>query len=268
MILVTGGTGLVGSHLLRSLVGDNKAVRAIYRGGGVGGVVDGVVDGVEWVRADLLEPQSLYEAMQGIDEVYHCAALVSYRSGDAEELLRSNVVGTRNVVNMALEAGVRRLLHVSSTAVLGGSSCSGLIGEGSLVGSGVGLTNYGRSKLLSELEVWRGIEEGLECVIVNPSIVLGRGDWGRGSPRLIQRVWNGLRFYPGGGSGFVDVLDVVDLMRLLMDSCVSNERFILNGANLSYRDFFGMVASELGVSAPSWRAGTFLGELSWRFESV
>lgn len=268
MILVTGGTGLVGSHLLAQLVGDKRAVRAIYRSGSGRGFLGGVCAGVEWVMADLLEPQSLYEAMQGIEEVYHCAALVSYSRSDVEQLYRANVQGTANVVNMALEAGVRKLVHVSSIAALGSRGVSSIVTENNPWDNGVGVTNYGRSKMLAEREVWRGIEEGLEAVIVNPSVVLGRGDWGDGSPRLVQRVSDGLRFYPSGGTGFVDVLDVVRVMQLLMESGVSNERFILNAANLSYQEFFGMVASELGLSAPVWRATPILGELAWRLEAV
>lgn len=268
MILVTGGTGLVGSHLLQQLVGRKKAVRAIYRAGSDRRFLGGAVDSIEWVGADLLEPQSLYEAMQGIEEVYHCAALVSYSPADVELLQQANVQGTANVVNMALEAGVRKLLHVSSIAALGRKGVLPIMTESSSWGNGAGVTHYAKSKMLAEREVWRGIEEGLEAVIVNPSVVLGRGDWRHGSPRLIQRVADGLRFYPSGGTGFVDVLDVVEVMQLLMERPISNERFILNAANLSYQEFFGMVASELGVSAPVWRAAPILGELAWRLEAV
>lgn len=268
MILVTGGTGLVGSNLLQSLVEKGEKVRAIKREKSNLQWTANINDQIEWFDCDLLDVQGLYEAMEGVDYVYHSAAMVSFAPKDAERMRKVNQEGTANVVNMALERGIKKLVHVSSIAALGRGIQGKVVTEKRKWVESNNNTDYAISKYLAEQEVWRGQAEGLQTVIVNPSMILGRGDWTRSSGQLITNVWKGLRFYTAGGNGFVDVKDVVDIMIQLMASDVHGERFIVNGANIKYKDFFDQVAEHLNKPKPSIKASPFLLGILWRLEAI
>lgn len=275
MIMVTGATGLVGSHVLFSLIREGKHVRAIARDGSAGARVnrifgfyttpDEVLPGrIEWVQGDVLDPGFLFEAFEGITQIYHCAAQVSFNPAEHRQMLFTNVQGTANVVNMALERGVQKLCHVSSIAALGGVPGPDGMDEAGLFEPPQKPSAYAKSKFLSEREVWRATEEGLPAVIVNPSVILGPGDWSGGSSRLFDMVYKGLKFYSDGVTGFVDVRDVADVMIRLMNSDVVNERFILNGGNHSYGEVFRLMAGAFAKPAPPIRVNRFMAELSWR----
>ena len=268
MILVTGGTGLVGSHLLRLLVQGGNKIRATRRPDSNMHLVADIADAIEWVDADLQEPQSLYEAMQGIEQLYHCAALISYIPKDANNMRRINRQGTANVVDMALQAGIKKMVYVSSIAALGRNVKLREVNEDTTWHDSHLNSNYAISKMLAEREAWRGIAEGLDTVIVNPSVVLGRGDWQTSSCRLITRIHKGLRFYTRGGTGFVDVLDLVQIMQQLMNSPITNERFVVNAENWLYKDFFDAVAQQLHKKPPHILANKWLSSLAWRLEAV
>lgn len=280
MILVTGGTGLVGSHLLQALARDGKPVRAIKRASSDLEMVRRVFDLyspepqkdfslIEWVEADLVDIFSLEDAMEGVEEVYHCAAIVSFLPGDRNKLLQANTAGTANLVNAALEKKIRKLCHVSSIAALGRpESQSDLIDESLVWKTSRNNSNYAISKYGAEREVWRGTAEGLDAVIVNPGIILGVAGKSQGSSRIFNTVWEGLRFYTSGKNGFVDVRDVVRVMILLMNSDIRNERFILNGDNVEYKKLFELIASAFGKSAPSVRVNPMLSGLAWRVEKL
>lgn len=277
MILVTGGTGFVGSHLLRSLVQNaelNSAtlagpIRAIRRKKSNMGLVADVVDKIEWIDTDVLDPIGLADAMRGVRQLYHSAAMISFVDADRDKMIKINAGGTANVVNAALEAGVEKLVHVSSIAALGRSALNDRVDEKTAWEDSPFNTNYGLSKMLAERELWRGVAEGLSAVAVNPSIVLGRGDWGQSSGRLFSRIWNGLRFCPKGGTGFVDVLDVVKAMIGLMNSpTASGERYVLSAENLSYRDFFDLLAKHLHKKAPQWEASPWLAAIARPFDAL
>jgi dihydroflavonol-4-reductase len=267
-ILVTGGTGFVGSHLLRLLVNKGLSVRATKRPNSNLYWVDDVATQIEWVDCDINDPQGLYDAMANIEQVYHSAALVSFDRSKQKLLHETNVEGTANVVNMALERGVKKLLHVSSIASIGRKLNQPQVDETIQWEDSPINTQYAISKNLAEREVWRGVAEGLSAVIVNPSVIIGEGEWSTGSCRLFTQVWEGLKFYPLGGTGFVDVLDLVQLMVELMDSDIQSERFIVNAHNLSYREFFGLVARSLEKPEPSRPITPLIAEIGWRLEAL
>jgi len=261
MILVTGGTGLLGSHLLLELVKRQEEVVATKRKGSdpdqvrrvfgyYTGEADALFGRIRWVDVDLLDYAALLEVMEGIDRVYHCAATVSFERRHRNRMIRNNVEGTANVVNACLEKGNCRLLHVSSSSSIGHSPGGEPADESMIYAHSKTSTGYSISKFKSEMEVWRGIEHGLNAVIVNPTIILGPGYWHRGSSSMFPRVRKGLPFYAPGATGFVGVGDTVEAMVRLMDSEIQGERFILNSENLGYRELLGMIASAYGKKPP------------------
>jgi nucleoside-diphosphate-sugar epimerase len=263
-ILVTGGTGFLGSYLLRYLVQQNANVRAIKRSSSSMHLVEDIKDKIEWVDGDILDIFSLEAAMQGVDCVYHCAAVVSFDSKDAAKLKQINVEGTANVVNIALSTGVKRLLHVSSIAAIGRSKETPEVTEKVMFVRNPMNTQYAISKFQGEQEAWRGAAEGLDVVIVNPSVIIGSGFWDSGTNGFFHQINNGLKFYPVGATGFVDVRDVARAMILIMNSDISDERFILNAENITYQTFLNWIAEDLQQPKPSIKVNTLLQELAWR----
>lgn len=267
MILVTGGTGLVGSHLLRTLVKQhpNEEIRAIKRTSSKMDLVADIAHLINWFDAGLLAVEDLRKAMKGVTKVYHCAAVVAFDSAQFEWMHRVNMEGTANVVNLALEEGVDKLVHVSSIAAIGRSERNNQVSEATKWEESPYNSQYAISKYRAEMEVWRGIAEGLNVVIVNPSVILGEGHWDEGSSQLISKAAKGISFYPSGGTGFVDVKDVVNVMVELMESNITNERFILNGINTTYRDFLTQASLVFQKKPPRFKVPVFLASLAWRF---
>jgi len=265
MILVTGAAGLVGSHLLKQLVANGKKVRALYRSAVP--TIEGA-EGVEWVRGDILDVLSLEEAMVGVKQVYHCAAMVSFNPKKKALLHQTNIEGTANVVNACLGEGVDKLLFVSSVAALGRIREDKPINETMNWSEETSNSEYGKSKYFSEIEVWRGIGEGLNAVIVNPVIILGAGNWTKGSSGLFKSAYDEFPWYTEGTGGFVDVADVVNAMILLMESNISAERFILSAENLSYREVFTQMAKNFGKKPPHKKVTPLLSAIVWRLEAI
>ncbi|MFB6455940.1 NAD-dependent epimerase/dehydratase family protein [Chitinophaga sp. Hz27] len=267
MILVTGGTGLLGGHLIRSLVEAGKPIRALYRKEPPARLQD-IQHKIEWVKADILDVCALEDVMVGIEQVYHCAGVVSFVPGN-NDLRKVNVEGTANVVNMALDAGVKKLVHVSSVAALGRAKVGeNVINEESEWQNSKNNSKYSVSKFDGEMEVWRGIAEGLPAVIVNPSIILGTGHWDEGSSALFKNVYKEFPYYTGGVNGFVDVRDVVKAMMLLMDSPITEERFVLNAENWSYKQLFTTMAEAMNRKPPVKEATPFMTGVVWRVEKL
>lgn len=279
MILVTGGTGLVGAHLLYELTSSGHRVKALRRPQSntewvrkifsyYSPEADGLFSQIEWVEGDILDYLSLEEALKGITSIFHCAAIVSFHGDDHDIMLNNNVKGTGNLIDAAIHNGVKRFCHVSSIAALGKTQDGSKITEETYWTPSKRKSGYSLSKFFSEMEVWRGIEEGLDAVIVNPSIIMGPGNWEIGSPKLFQSIWKGLNYYTKGISGFVDVRDVVSAMILLMDETrfeqVKNQRFILNAGNLSYQDFFNKIADGLNKPRPRSFASDIKLHIAWR----
>lgn len=273
MILVTGASGFVGSHLLIDLLKSGKKVRAIRRNGKSELTTkifsfyncSKLLNEVEWFEGDILDYFSLIDAMEGVSEVYHCAAVVSFHKTEALNMEKVNIQGTANVVNAALEKKVKKLCYISSIAALGRSETDLPTDEETFWKTSKRNSVYSISKYGAEREVWRGTIEGLDAVIINPAVIIGPGDWTKGSCQLFSLINNGLKYFTLGMNGYVDVRDVSKAMILLMDSDIKNERFILSSENLFYKDFFNEVADGLGVKRPSKKAGKFLCQIVWRY---
>ena len=276
MILITGGTGLLGSHLLLRLLQDGQKVRAIVSEEGKPEkalevwkyyIPDAaaILENAEWFRTDISNKAKLSEAFEGIEKVYHCAALVTFDPRKKAEMINVNITGTRNIVDLSLENNIKKLVHVSSIAAVGNSSHHEEISEKDKwpVKS---RSVYAKTKTDGELEVWRGIYEGLNAIIVNPSVILGPGLWQQSSARFFDVLYKGLKYYTSGATGFVDVEDVVSVMINLMSTEVTGERYILNGANLSYKILFEKIAKALNVKAPHKRASMAITSIAWRLE--
>ncbi len=265
-ILVTGGTGFLGSYLLRYLVRQGKKVRALKRPNSPMDLVQPIVSQVEWVEGDILDIGSLEDAMEGIEQVYHTAAVVSFDPREAEWMKKVNGEGTANVVNVALHKGVDKLLHVSSIAAIGRSKEKDTISENNKWERSKYNSQYAISKYQAEQEAWRGSVEGLKVVIINPSVILGSGFWDRGTGRFFEQIYKGLKFYTTGITGFVDVRDVARVMPMLMDSDIVQERFIISAENIGYQTLFGWLADSLQKPHPSIKVTPFLKETAWRIE--
>lgn len=264
MILVTGASGLLGLHLIKELVKQGKEVRALYKTT----VPSDLNDGVKWIQGDILDVLLLEEVMQGVDYVYHCAAIVSFHQGQKHLLHQINIEGTANIVNACLQSGVKKLLFVSSVAALGKVRDGIMIDEKMNWVEEKTSSEYGKSKYLAEMEVWRGIGEGLPAVVINPVIILGSGDWNKGSSEIFKTVYNEFPWYSEGINGFVDVLDVVRAMQLLMNGTPVNERFIICSENVSYKDIFTEIAANFNKRPPFKKVTPLLADLVWRWESI
>lgn len=268
MILVTGGSGFLGGHLVRELSHRGERVRALYNTRQPGGDI-AVLPGVEWMQADLLDIFDVEAAMKDVDDVYHCAAKVSFDPRRRDEMLHFNPESTANIVNQAVEQGIRKLVYVSSVAALGRSGhMNKETDEEQEWGESGYNSAYGISKYLAENEVWRGVGEGLCAAIVCPSLILGPGDWSSGSPQIMTVVDKEFPFYTGGVNGWVGVADVVNAMMLLMASDIEGERFIVSEGNHAYREIFTMMANALGKKPPRIRATPAMTGIIWRANAV
>ncbi len=266
-ILVTGGTGFVGSYLLRYLVQKGyQHIIAIKRSTSSMALVETVKDKITWVEGDILDVVFLEEIMAGVEQVYHCAALVSFDPKGAAAMRQVNIEGTANIVNMALLHKVQKLVHISSIAALGMSKPGETQDEQTSWKEDKDTSNYAKSKYYSEMEVWRGIAEGLNAAILNPSIILGSGLWDSGTGTLFNLYATGFPFYSEGIGGVVDVRDVARMAIQLMNADIKEERFIVNGENISYQKLFTLIASSAQVKKPRVKLNRLLKGLGWRWE--
>ena len=266
-ILVTGGTGLLGGYLIEMLCAKGLRVRALHRAIPPRlRLADATL--VEWVYGDVLDVISIDDAMDGIKEVYHCAAIVSFHPRRLKEMHRINVDGTANIVNACLRHNIRKLVHVSSVSALGRKRDGQTITEDAKWDEESNGSAYGRTKFMAEMEVQRGIGEGLNAVMVNPSIILGVGDWHKGSSAMFRNAFNEFPWYTDGGTGLVDARDVAEVMIRLMDSDISGTRFIVSAENWPYRKVFTEMANALGKKPPHLHARPWMGALVWRWEAL
>jgi nucleoside-diphosphate-sugar epimerase len=269
MILITGGTGLVGARLIHEYAQRGVKVRALRRGNGIGNLkhYTGWESYVEWVQGDVLEIDSLENALQGVSHVIHCANVVSFDPNDYALMMKVNVEGTANMVNLSLECGhITCFTHVSSVATLGRVADAGELDEHSDWIAGKHNSVYAISKFNAEREVWRAHAEGLPVNMVNPSIILGTGNWKTDSSSLFMKIKNKFPFYTDGISGFVGVGDVATAIIALNESTINGERYILNAANISFQDLFNQIAAALNVKAPSIKVPFVLSQMIWRLE--
>lgn len=263
MILVTGATGFLGAELIHQLTGQGIKLRALKREHSV--IPDLIKDNplIEWAVADINDLSTLDTAFEDIHQVYHCAAMISFDPKDKAKLLKVNIEGTSNVVNLCVE-NQARLLHVSSVAALGNAKKGQLITEKDFWEYDSKAHSYAISKYEGEMEVWRGIAEGLEAVIVNPSVIIGGAAGFQGSGAIFKLVKEGLSFYTKGATGIVDVEDVAKSMIALMNSKITEERFTISAENYNYQRFFGEIARGFGVKAPAKEAKPWMLGIAWR----
>lgn len=269
-VLVTGGTGFLGAYIIKELIEKGYEVRAIRRRTSrlPHFIPSGIVEKVEWVDGDVLDVVSLNDAMNGIKMVIHSAAMVSFHKKDQQEMFAINIDGTANMVNLALENNIDRYVQISSVAAIGRLKEGGEVDEEKKwIESSIN-TQYAISKHKSELEVWRAMGEGLNAVILNPSTILGYGDWNNSSTAIFKNIYNEFPWYTKGINGFVDVEDVARATVLLMESTISQERFIINGDNWPFQKLFNCIADHLGKKHPHRIATPSLGEIAWRIEKI
>ncbi len=269
MILITGGTGFLGAYIITNLVDKGHAVRAIKRSPTLPFFIDkNVLDKVEWVDGDVLDVVSLSEAMAGVDAVIHAAAIVSFNKEHRKEMYSVNVEGTTNVVNMALEAGVKRFLHVSSVAALGRTLEKSLVSEGKKWEENKNNTHYAITKQRAEMQVWRGFAEGLEGVIINPGTILGYGNWHQSSCAIFRNAYKSFPWYTKGINGFVGVEDVAEAAVQLLFSDITEKRFIVNAENRIFQSLLNEIARNFEKPLPHRYANSALSEVAWRVEGL
>lgn len=279
LVLVTGGTGLIGAHLLSDLLRRPVRIRAVKRRSSDLRVVrkilgyyhpdpDTQLGKIEWVDVNLLSESDLQTAFSGVDDVYHCAGMVSFDPKERQQLFDINVGGTANIVRCCLKTGVRKLCHVSSSSSLGKPTGEEPhpIDETTPWNSSDEVSDYALSKYQSEQEVWRGCADGLPAVIINPTIVIGPGDWNRSSSKLFRTIWKGFPFYSAGVNAFVDVRDVSRVAIQLMDSDIAGERFVVAAENLPFKQLFDCIADNLSKKRPAMPVTPWMGAMAWRLD--
>lgn len=274
-ILITGITGLLGSFTARYFLKSGFHVAGLKRANSSLSLIQDIDNQIEWYEGDVLDVLGLEKAIENVNYVIHAAAIVSFAPKDENRMFKTNVEGTINVVNLCLEKKIKKLCFVSSVAALG-RKISGenkinqiiKIDEIATWEENELNSNYAKTKYLAEMEVWRGQSEGLESVIVNPSVILGEADWNKSSTQLLKYVYDEHKFYPEGNLNYVDVLDVAECIYNLMTSEVSNERFILSAGQITYKDFFEKVALKFNKKAPSFLVTKAMTGVIWRLEVI
>ena len=268
MILVTGATGFLGSELAKQLADKGGKIVCTKR---VNSVIPKLllpyVNQISWVEADILDIFALNSALEGITQVYHCAAWVDLNPTDKTRMIKNNVEGTANVVNLCVQHGIR-LLHVSSIAAIGDAKPGELITESNHLEETPHNDTYAISKYESEMEVWRGIAEGLDAVVINPSVIIGVNAGTKGSGKIFSTIYAGLKYYTSGSIGLVDVQDVAKCMIALMNSDITAERYIINAENWLYKDLFANIATKMEAKIPDTEAKPWMLNMAWRLSSV
>lgn len=281
MILLTGATGLLGMQVLYDLTLQGHAVRALYRNPdrikrvaqlfkfNDAATADQLLKKVSWFHADIEDVIALQNAFQGVEKVIHCAAFVSFKNDDFRKLIQINRYGTQYLVDLAVKHKVRWFCHVSSTAAIGKTDNADnlQLNEDAKWPQDAVVSGYAMSKHLAEKEVWRGMEEGLRAAIVNPSVILGPGDWNESSLTIFRTVKRGLKFYSPGSNAVVDVRDVSKRILFLMEQNIVNERFLIVGENLTFRKLMELIADRLGKPRPKYAVKPWLMGLAWRLAS-
>ncbi|WP_353717687.1 NAD-dependent epimerase/dehydratase family protein [Dyadobacter sp. 676] len=274
-ILITGATGLVGSAVARKFLSENHEVFALARQGADRRLLDDKHPNLSWLEGDILDILSLEDAISGVDYVVHTAAVVSFVPRDRKMMYKVNGEGTANVVNVCLKYHTKKLVHVSSIAAIGrpdprkqAAGQAVVLNEEQRWEDSPENSEYAKTKQLAELEVWRGIAEGLDAVIVNPTLILGEGDWEKSSTQIFRYVYREKPFYTEGIANVVDVRDVAEAVYRLANSEITGERFLLNAGSISYHNLFNMIADKMNRKRPTFKVGPALAGIIWRVEAV
>ncbi|KAB1062840.1 NAD-dependent epimerase/dehydratase family protein [Salibacter halophilus] len=278
VIFITGATGLVGSHLAYFLLSRGEKLRALKRESSDTSILENhfkhyggdsqLLKNIEWVDGDLFDVIELEKLVNGCDEVYHAAAYVSFDPAEKNKLYKVNIEGTANLVNIALDVGVRKFGYVSSTAAIGSGRNGDKTDENIKWKEDKHTSYYAISKHYGEREIWRGSQEGLNVAMVNPCIVVGPGNWNTSSAAMFSQVWDGLKFYTTGSNAFVDVRDVAQALIEVMDEELFGNRYLVVGKNMKYRDYFNLIADALDKKRPSVQATKTMSSIAWRLEKV
>jgi nucleoside-diphosphate-sugar epimerase len=272
---LTGGTGLLGTYFLIQALEQGHGVTAIYRNEKSielskkifalqGSQIVEKFSKINWVQANLLNPLELDELILPHHTVVHCAGMVSFLPSDEQEMYKSNFVGTQNLVNVCIEKGVKKFIHISSVSTL--CKEEEIRDETSFQRPAKEAGFYGKSKYLAEMEVWRGMQEGLNACVLSPSIILGAHDWNKGSSKMFGVAHQGLLFYTLGKTGFIDVNDVAKAILIVAETQTKQKRYCLNAENIYYKDFFENLHLAFGKPMPKYKAGKFLTSLYWRLQ--
>ncbi|MEO5909831.1 MAG: NAD-dependent epimerase/dehydratase family protein [Pelobium sp.] len=269
MILVTGATGFLGAELVTQLLQQEAKIRCVKRASSkIPEKLISYRQQIDWFDADVLDLSDLSDAFEGITAVYHCAALISFEPSLKKKMIEVNANGTANVVNLCIQNEVKKLIHVSSIATLGNAKDDELVDEKMFWEGFETHEGYSVSKYRAEMEVWRGMNEGLNAVIINPSVIIGEDAGKEGSGAIFEKIRTGFKYYTQGGTGFVDVKDVAKCMILLMQSDSNNERFIINSENYSYQDLFKTTAKAFQIAEPNKEAKLWMLSLVWRLTAI
>ena len=262
MVLVTGASGFLGGELVKQLVANGEQVRIIIREKSNINHLDAIKDKLEIFQADILDIPSLEIALEGVDEVYHSAAIISYANRNYDAMYKCNVEGTANLVNLSIEKNIKKLVHISSIAAIGGKP-NECITEETKWEKNKWTTQYGITKMLAEREIWRGVAEGLNAVIVNPGIIIGAGRDNKATMRVFNLIAQvKMPFYSIGTNGFIDVKDVAQCSIQLMKQTVSAQRFILIAGNYSFKYYFETIAKNFQVKPPKWKLNKYIGKIA------
>jgi dihydroflavonol-4-reductase len=268
MILVTGATGFLGAEVTKQLAANGDKVVCIKRAASlIPDILKPYGDKIKWFEADMLYVFALEDALQGVTQVYHCAAIVTFDPSQGKTMIKNNVEGTANIANLCNELNIR-LMHVSSVAAIGEAKPGQLITENNHLEDTLKKDAYAISKYESEMEVWRGIAEGLNAVIVNPSMIIGRNAGVKGTGQIFEKVRTGFPYYTTGSIGYVDVEDVAKAMMALMNFDIKAERFIITAENWTYKDLFTQTAQGFGIKPPQKQATPTMLNWAWRLSSV
>ncbi|HSZ24335.1 MAG TPA: SDR family NAD(P)-dependent oxidoreductase [Cytophagaceae bacterium] len=268
MIFITGCNGLVGSFIARKLIHQGEKIVALKRKNSDLSLIKDIESFIEWFEGDIADTEMVNEAMKQCDTVIHAAAIISFAPRNRDKMYQVNVEGTANIVNASLHNNIKRFCYISSIAALGRKKGEFTINENALWEDSEMNTHYAKSKYLGELEVWRGIEEGLPAFIVNPSVILGPGNWHNGSTKIFNYVFKKNKFYTNGCINYVDVSDVASIIVELLNKNIFGERYILNAGRVSYKELFSTIASSFKIKEPNLEVKKNLAEFFWRIERI
>ncbi len=280
MILLTGATGFLGAHVCASLLEKGYKVRACKRKSSSLNEFEQILNWrlgadwkqklaqLEWVEADILDYDSLLDAMPGVEAVFHVAAIVTFWEKRRTELFEVNVEGTANVVNACLVSNIPWLIHTSSIAAIGRDAKKPFVSEDNEWTDSPNNSQYAISKHLAEMEVWRGREEGLKASMVNPGVILGEGDWTKGSCRLVKKIMDGMPYYTDSQNGYIDVIDVAEALIALYEKEIDGERFILVGENMQAKDLISLGSKVFGNKEPHIRINHWILQIAWRINLI
>lgn len=267
-VLLTGATGLLGSFILRELLINNFNVKAICRSGSNFELIKDIKSQVEWYEGDMTDSLAMENAMNDCNVVIHSAAVVSYDKKDKLNMISINVNGTRNLVDIAIQKNIRHFIQISSIAAVGRPKTQIQLKEDTKWEESPNNSVYAKSKFYSELEVWRGIAEGLKAAILNPGFILGPGDPSKSSTQLFRYVWDKSKFYTEGNLNYVDVRDVAKSVIIILEKEIVGERFILCGGTVRFKNLFEKIAKRWDLPAPRIKISKSLSEIIWRLEAL